>query len=175
MLPSHLLIKTQHIHLKQIGLTWALRVCHNLNQELRQKNNENSTVQTAQGRTGGISLWMCQPAGVAARLEAHLQLTSENVSIYFWCKFCLLALLFLHSDGRSTPEIDLVQKVGKVRGFSVRSKGQNYSIYPKAPFSPSEVCGRWASADRCTAKPLETTTRKSSRSTYEKELIVNVL
>lgn len=37
-------------------------------------------------------------------------------------------------------------------GFSVRSEGQNYSIYPKVPFSPSEACGRWASADRLHCK-----------------------
>lgn len=66
-----MLIKTQHINLKQISLTFNL---NHLNQELSQKNNQNSTVRTAEGRTEGISLWMCQPAGVSARFEAHLQL-----------------------------------------------------------------------------------------------------
>lgn len=52
------------------------------------------------------------------------------------------------------PHLRLIwcKKVGKVMGFSVRSKGQNYSIYHKVPFSPSEVCGRWASADRLHCK-----------------------
>lgn len=52
------------------------------------------------------------------------------------------------------PHLRLIwcKRVGKVMGFSVRSEGQNYSIYPKVPFSPSEACGRWASADRLHCK-----------------------
>lgn len=144
-----MLIKTQHIHLKQMGLTWAVRVCHNLNQELSQMNNQKqySPNCTRSYRGHGfvdVSACWCVCSfwsSFTAYFRKCVQSTFDVTSTCWPFSSCIQT---------ADPHLRLIwcKKVGKVMGFSVRSEGQNYSIYPKVPFRPSEACGRWASADR---------------------------